>query len=278
MAILTTAGGARIGWDEFGDPADPAMVLIQGHGAQMVGWRPGFCERVAQEGFRVIRFDNRDVGESQRYPEGGYTVGDFADDTAAFLDALGLPDAHIVGQSMGGIIALEFAKRHPERARSFGLLYTAPGLEYAAGRDLIEDRLAMEPPTTREEFQVYYPITERPCASPAYRQDVEWLTELAGVIWDRGWEPEGAERQFAAVLGWEGATEAARIAVPTTIMAGDGDRLIDSRASIALHQAIDDSTVRIFPGMGHELPEPLWATIAEQLGDNARLGEARRAA
>jgi pimeloyl-ACP methyl ester carboxylesterase len=132
MSIALTESGVRIAWDSFGSTAHPPIVLIQGLSAQMVGWRPGFCQSLAAKGFHVVRFDNRDVGESQRHPQGGYSLGDFADDTAALLDELGLATAHIAGQSMGGMIAQLLWQRHPNRVRSLGLIYTAAtGLHYA---------------------------------------------------------------------------------------------------------------------------------------------------
>ena len=277
MPLVTTPAGARIAWDDFGDAAHPPLILIQGFGAQSVGWRPGFCSRLAAEGFHVIRFDNRDVGQSQRYRGESYAVGAFADDTAALLDGLGLDSAHIVGQSMGGMIALELVARHPDRVRSLGLVYTTASLAHAKGRELIDDRMAVAAPRTRDEFLRYYPASEEGCASPAYPQDIAWLTEVAGDIWDRGWDLDGPERQLQALLGWEGRVDdLGAIAVPTTILAGDGDQLIDWAASVELHDRIAHSALTIFPGMGHELPEPLWNDIAELLGANARAGEAAR--
>ena len=229
------------------------------------------------EGFHVIRFDNRDVGQSQRYAGGSYGLGAFADDTAALLDGLGLDSAHIVGQSMGGMITLELAALHPERVRSLGLVYTTASLAHAKGRDLIDERMAVAAPGTRDEFLSYYPASEAGCVSPAYPQDTAWLTEVAGDIWDRGWDLEGPERQLQALLGWAGRVdELSSIAVPTTILAGDGDQLIDWAASVELHEKIPGSALTIFPGMGHELPEPLWDDIAGLLGANARAAETAR--
>ena len=276
MSILTSPTGAAIGWDDFGEQQSPPLVLIQGFSAQRLGWRPGFCQRVADEGFRVIRFDNRDVGQSQRCPDGGYGVADFADDTAALLDGLGIDAAHIVGQSMGGIIAQELVLRHPERVRSLGLMYTAATPDHFIGRDAIEERMSDALPSTREGFVRFYPASEAGCASTAYPQDVAWLAEVAGEIWDNGWDPAGIERQLAALLQWTGSLDAMRnVTTPTTILAGDADQLIDYAASRELHDAMPGSTLTIFPGMGHEVPEPLWGEIAGLLAANASRAEAR---
>jgi len=274
MVIATTSSGARIAWDCFGSPANPPLLLIQGLSAQMVGWRPGFCQRLADEGFYVIRFDNRDVGESQRYPQGGYTLADFADDTAALLDVLGLESAHIAGQSMGGMIAQLLWQRHPQRVRSLGLIYTAAtGSHYGNREDALE-RMDRPIPRTRKEFAAYYAEGESMCRSTAYPQDIAWLNELGGVVWDRHWDPEGTQRQVEALLAAPDRLDIVRtIGVPTVIIAGDADALIRSAASVEIHELIPGSTLRIFEGMGHELPQPLWGEIATLLAANARAGD-----
>jgi pimeloyl-ACP methyl ester carboxylesterase len=270
MVVLTTAGGAAVGYDEFGDHDAPPLVLVQGFSAQRIGWRPEFCETLAARGFRVIRFDNRDVGESQRYPDGGYGLTDLADDTVALLDALGLDAVHLVGQSMGGIVAQFVATEHRSRVLSLGLLYTSASIAHFIGTEAILDRSDGPPPETREEFAAAYVRDEATCASSAYPQDTRWLTELGGQMWDRGVDPAGVDRQLQAILAFSDRTEQARtIVAPTAIVAGDGDALIDAAASRQLRELIPGSTLRIFPGMGHELPAPLWPEIADILTGNA---------
>jgi pimeloyl-ACP methyl ester carboxylesterase len=276
MPVAFTRSGARITWDSFGQSASPPLVLIQGLSAQMVGWRPGFCQRLADEGFYVIRFDNRDVGESQRYPQGGYSLGDFADDTAALLDALNLPHAHIAGQSMGGMVAQLLWQRHPGRVRSLGLIYTAASGSHYGNREDALERMNRPIPQTRAEFAAYYAEGESMCRSTAYPQDVAWLTELGGVVWDRSWDAAGTQRQVEVLLSAPDRLEIARsIRVPTVIIAGDADALIRSAASVELHELIPGSTLRIFEGMGHEVPQPLWGEIATLLAANARMADSR---
>ena len=271
MALAMTRSGARIAWDSFGSLDQPPLLLIQGFSAQMLGWRPGFCQRLADEGFRVIRFDNRDVGQSQRYPEGGYVLADLADDTAALLDSLGIESAHIVGQSMGGMIAQLLASRHAARVRSLGLIYTAASSAHYLGREEIEVRMSAPTPTTRDEYVPFYVANESACASPGYPQDIAWLRQLGGEIWDRGWDADGVQRQLQALLSAPDRIEALRaIRVPTTVIGGDGDQLISYAASLEVHELIAGSTLKIFPGMGHELPPPLWDEIATLLATNAR--------
>jgi pimeloyl-ACP methyl ester carboxylesterase len=274
MAIAFTPSGARITWDSFGNSAHPPMVLIQGLSAQMVGWRPGFCQRLADEGFHIIRFDNRDVGESQRYPQGGYSLADFADDTAALLHALGLGSAHIIGQSMGGMIAQWLWQRHASRIRSLGLLYTAATGNHYGNREGALERMNRPIPQTRAEFAAYYAEGESMCRSTAYPQDTDWLIELGGVVWDRAWDDAGTQRQVEVLLSAPDRLDIVRtIRVPTVIIAGDADALIRSSASQELHELIPGSTLKIFEGMGHELPQPLWGDIATLLAANARAAD-----
>jgi pimeloyl-ACP methyl ester carboxylesterase len=274
MANAHTRSGARIAWDSFGSKDQPPMVLIQGLGAQMLGWRTGFCQRLADEGLYVVRFDNRDVGESQRYPAGGYTLTDFAEDTAALLDALDLETAHIAGQSMGGMIAQLLWQRYPKRVRSLGLIYTAATGNHYGNREEALDRMNRPIPESRAEFAAYYAEGEHMCRSSAYPQDVAWLTELGGAIWDRSMDASGVDRQVEVLLAAPDRVDAVRsIQVPTVIIAGEADLLIRSAASVELHELIPDSRLHIFPGMGHELPQPLWAEIASLLAANARTAD-----
>ncbi|WP_175525174.1 alpha/beta fold hydrolase [Microbacterium sp. cf046] len=275
---MSTARGAAIGFDVFGEPDAPPMVIIQGFSAQRIGWPTGLCEALSDRGFRVVRFDNRDTGQSERYPAGGYSLVDLARDTLALLDDLGLESAHIVGQSMGGMIAQLVATIAPSRVRSLGLLYTTASTRHFVDVDDAVARIEAPQPSTRAEFIAAYLISEANCASTAYPQDTAWLADLGGQMWDRGVDQDGVNRQLAALLAFPDAIDAARtISVPTAIIAGDADRLISFRASEELHAAIPGSTLRIFPGMGHEVPGALWGEIAGIVADNARRAERQRA-
>ena len=270
MTLITSARG-EIGYDTFGDPAAPPLVLIQGFTAQRIGWPPGFCQALADHGFNVIRYDNRDVGQSQAFPEGDYTIADLAGDTVALLDALGLDSVHLVGQSMGGMIAQLVATAHPARLRSLGLLYSTASIRhFISAEDVIAQRALAVPPATRDEFIAAYLVSEASCASPAYPQDTAWLARLGGQMWDVGVDPASTDRQLAALLGYPDQMDADRsITIPTAIIAGDGDGLIDYAASEQLHASIPGSSLRIIAGMGHELPAALWPEITGILADNA---------
>lgn len=269
MPLIATPAGTGVCYDTFGNSQHPAVLLIQGLGAHMIGWHHELCQQLADAGTYVIRFDNRDVGLSQKFPEGGYTIADMAADTAGLLEALDLDAVHVVGQSMGGMIAQQLVIDHPHRVRSLGLIYTTPDNTFITGRDLVDERMAMPRAHTRDEAIELYLRNEAPCASPGYPTDLDWLRELGGLMYDRNYDPDGIDRQMAAMITSTDRTVALRtVGVPTTILHGDGDRLISPTASKALHETIPDAVLTIIPGMGHELPRPLWGRIVDLLQHN----------
>ena len=278
MPATTTPHGVSLNYDTFGDPRHPAMVLIQGLGAHMLGWHNEFCGLLADRGHHIIRFDNRDVGLSQKFPAGGYTLADMADDTTGLLDALHIDTAHVVGQSMGGMIAQHVAIRHPTRVQSLALVYSTPKTDFIHGIDLLTERLATPSAGSRVEAVEQYVENESASASPRYPRDVAWLRELGGLMYDRCYDPDGVRRQTQALQNAEDLTPLLRrISAPTTILHGSEDRLIAPAASALLHDFIDDSALTIQLGMGHELPRPLWDDIVGQISENAQIVARRRA-
>ncbi|MDX3458539.1 alpha/beta hydrolase [Streptomyces sp. ME02-8801-2C] len=275
MTIVTTPDGVSLNYDTFGDPDRPPLLLIQGLGAHMLGWRADFCGQLADAGFHVLRFDNRDVGLSQKFPQGGYTLADMANDTAGLLTALDIPTAHIVGQSMGGMVAQQLALDHPTRVLTLALVYTAPSTDFIGGRDLVDERTHRPWARNRDEAIALYLENEAVCASPGYVQDTAWLRELGGQMYDRDYDPDGILRQMESLDNSpDRAPRLHRVTVPTTILHGDGDRLIGTEGSKVMHGLIADSELAIYPGMGHELPRPLWPQIITQIRDNAARGSA----
>jgi pimeloyl-ACP methyl ester carboxylesterase len=275
MPTLTTSQGFAIAYEAFGRPADPPLVLIQGLSAQMIGWRRQLCELLAAAGFHVIRFDNRDVGRSQKHPAGGYTLADMAADTAELLDGLGLPRAHVVGQSMGGMIAQLLTIARPELVASLGLVYTAADLTHAIGQDDVAARLETPAPRDRAEYVAAYLAGEAACASRDFPQDTAWLAELGAEMHRRDPSLDGAGRQIQAILtqpSWKDGL--AGVAVPTLALAGDSDHLIDPAASFELFRLVPGARLCVVPGMGHELPRACWPEIARLVVDNARRGAA----
>lgn len=269
MPLLQTTTGHTVAYDTFGDPENPPLLLIQGLSAQMLGWRDGFCRLLADHGFLVLRFDNRDVGESTHYPDSAYTLADMAEDTADFLAALGIERAHVVGQSMGGMIAQELALAHPDTVLSLGLVYTAAHHESIRGA--ARERMSSRVPRTREQAVLEYVESESVCGSTAYPQDVDWLRELGGIAYDRDSDTSGADRQLDAIYRTpDRAPRLSALRMPVLVLAGDADRLIDHRASEELHALIPSSRLVIHEGMGHELPRPLWEDITSAIAETAR--------
>ena len=269
MPHITTPGEVQIEYEITGDDHGTPMLLIQGLGAPMHGWRREFCQTLAAQGFRVIRFDNRDCGRSQKFPDGHYLLADMAEDAIGLLDALNISRAHIVGQSLGGMIAQELVLRRPGKAASLCLIYTAPNTGHIRSeRDLTAEN-AQPRARTREEAIEQYLNDESFCASQAYEFDTAWIRELGGLIWDTCYYPEGIPRQLNAIWHSPDRTAAlSTVTIPTLIIHGDTDRLIDVSASHALAQALPHATLRIFPGMGHELPAPLWPEIIQAITAN----------
>ncbi|BDZ49596.1 alpha/beta hydrolase [Frondihabitans sucicola] len=273
MPLITTTSGTDLFYESIGDATRPPLLLIQGLGAQMIGWTPEFCRQLAEAGFHVVRFDNRDAGESQKFEGVDYTLTDMADDTAGLLDALGIPAAHIVGQSMGGMIAQELAAGHPEKILTLDLLYTSASPSFILSR-AIERSEAVVIPTDRAAFIEAYLSNEYLCRSRDYPQDIAWLRELGGHAFDRDPRQSGLQRQTDAVLHSRERGDLVRtITAPTAILVGDSDQLIDPAASQDLHDRIAGSSLRVFPGMGHEVPAALFREIVADIVANAgRIG------
>jgi pimeloyl-ACP methyl ester carboxylesterase len=274
VAKVTTASSVEIAYEIIGDPEATPMLLIQGLGAQMIGWRFEFCAALASRGFRVIRFDNRDVGLSQKCPGASYLIADMADDAAGLLDALGVERAHIVGQSLGGMIAQELAIRRPEKLLSLCLIYTAPNTNHFLDERNLAEPAQRPESASREEAIEQYLADESFCASERYEFDAEWIRTLGGQMWDRCYYPEGVGRQLeAAKLSRDRSELLGSLDVPVLITHGDADRLVDVGASLALAQAIPQSRIVIFPGMGHELPRPLWPLLTGVIAANSETAD-----
>lgn len=274
MPSITTAGGAVIAYDLLGDGLEGTpFLLIEGLSAHYLGWRDEFCQKLVDAGHRVVRFDNRDIGKSQRYPGVDYTLGDMADDAKDLIDALGIEQVHVLGQSMGGMIAQELALRHPGAVRSLAVLYTAPSVDYLkpSSRDLTE-MASRTAPSSRAEAVDRYVHDERECASTAYPFDEAWKRTLGGLMWDRS--PDGIDgvvRQRTAVgLSRDRLPLLGQISCPTLVMHGTADALVSEEGSRAIAGAVPGSRLRLYEGMGHELPRDLWDELVAEIVDNAR--------
>ncbi len=286
------AGAVELAYDRFGDPADPAVVLVMGLNTQRIAWPDEFCRSLAGAGFCVVRFDNRDSGESTHFDElpapspiavalrrrrPAYTLDDMAADTVGLLDALGLDRVHLVGASMGGFIAQLVAIGAPERVASLGLIMTSTGSR-AVGRarwTLLTTLLRRRPAADRDAAVAQTMATFRLIGSPGFPYAEDDLRSYAGTAYDRGHDPGGQRRQLAAVLGQRDRTGSlAAIGVPTVVLHGLADPLVNPSGGIAIARAVPGARFVGFSGMGHDLPRGLWPDVLAELVAVARRGSA----
>lgn len=273
MTQVRIAGGSLVEYDVMGPERDGTpFVLIEGLGAHYLGWRDEFCQPLVDRGHPVIRLDNRDAGLSQAYPGAAYVVADMADDVRGLIDMLGLDRVHVVGQSMGGMIAQELVIRHPSVVASLALFYTAPSMDYlvpsSRDPDVIRDR---PNPTTRAEWVEQYVLDESECASPSFAFDADWKRVLAGRMWDRsGIDKEGTLRQRRAIeRSRDRLPYLRRVDTPTVVFHGTADALVAVEGGRAIAEAIDGSLLHVYEGMNHELPRELWPEFIAEIVDNA---------
>ena len=280
---FTTDDGPAIYFETTGDPANAPIVLIAGASAQLIWWRPDFIQRLLDQGLYVICIDNRDVGLSAKM--GGpadtgyaYAVTEMAADICRVLDALGIVSAHIVGQSLGGIICQVMAINHPTRVRSMVLFYTVPAfaMEYLTP-EILQSVQEMNPPgggpvsMTREEIIEDFVARERNTNSSAYPFDEVWMRDYVTRCVDRGYCPGGVARQATAAMAiGDLRPDLKTLSLPTAIVHGRADRLLRFEASFDMGQLIPDAELHIYPGMGHEFPAPLWDEFANIIVRNTR--------
>lgn len=271
MPELVKRDGGVICYDVQGPADGPAMLLIEGLSAHLLGWRDGFCRPFTDAGFRVIRFDNRDVGRSQRYPGQSYRLRDMAEDLHELIHQLRIAPTHVVGQSMGGMVAQHLVLSHPEDVASLTLLYTAASARHLRGDERsIETLLGAPRASTREEAIEIHIEQERVCASTGFSFDEAWKRELGGLMWDRGYDPAGVARQARALFADPVNVRAlSAVDVPTLIIHGTGDQLIPHTGSVELHHAIPGSDLWLIEGMGHDLPRELWPDLTSRIIANA---------
>jgi pimeloyl-ACP methyl ester carboxylesterase len=279
--------GIEIVYEEFGAPADPTLLLIMGLGTQMLAWDEGFCGLLVDRGFRVVRFDNRDVGRSTKIQGGprvdvmaaiagdlssvAYTLDDMADDAAGLLDHLEVDAAHVVGASQGGMIGQTLAIRRPERVLSLASIMSTTG-DPSVGQPHPEalPALLTRPPDDRAGFAEYAVRAWRVIGSPGFHADEDAVRALAGAMFDRGIHPDGTARQLVAILASGDRTEALRrVTVPTLVIHGTDDPLIDVSGGKATAAAIPDAELVLIEGMGHDLPRELWPRLVDLIAANA---------
>ena len=266
----TKNGEISLYYESFGDDAAPVLLLVNGLGSQCINFKEAFCERFAAAGFRVVRFDNRDVGLSSHLKGGPkYTVDDMAADGFAVLDAVGARAAHIAGWSMGGMIVQAMAIKHPERILSMTSVMSAPGpIPVQRDPDVIEAFNAPAP-TSREEAADRWLAGLRVWGSPA-SLDEDRIRADAFAAYDRCFDPDGRARQAAAVMSSPSRVEAlGALRVPTLVVHGDADRLVPMAAGRATAEAIPGARLEIVAGMGHDYPPEHWDRMVELITTHA---------
>jgi pimeloyl-ACP methyl ester carboxylesterase len=283
--------GLELEYDACGDPADPAILLIMGLGAQMILWHDDFCAELARRRFYVIRYDNRDVGESTilhdapvpnifmalqalvagRPVETPYTLEDMADDTVGLMECLGIERAHVVGASMGGMIAQTLAFRHPSRVLTLtSIMSTTGNPEVPPATPEAMEALMTPPPTSRQANIDRAARVWRVIGSPGFAFDEDEIRVRAGRAYDRGFHPEGVARQFAAVIASGNRKERLRaVTAPTLVIHGADDPLIRVEGAYDTAAAIADSDLLIIDGMGHDLPRAAWPQILDAIARHA---------
>jgi pimeloyl-ACP methyl ester carboxylesterase len=285
-SFASVGRGITLCHDGFGDPADPLIVLVAGLGQQLHSWPSDFAAALAARGFRVIRFDNRDVGRSThmdyRAPNpiavlrGGnhprqYHLGDMARDTVGLLDALGYRDAHFVGVSMGGMIAQTVAAHHPGRVRTLTSIMSNTGAP-RIGRPAASTwrRMATARPARNRAEAIDGALRMfRHIGSHGYPFDEEWVRERAGVAWDRDPTSDGVTRQLAGIFASGDRTaELREIDVPTLVIHGDRDRMVHPTGGAATARAIPGSRLVTITGMGHDLPFGAWGRLLDLITDH----------
>ncbi len=266
----TTNGDVSLYYETFGADNDPTLLLVNGLGSQCINFKDEFCRMFADEGFRVVRFDNRDVGLSSHLKGGPkYTVNDMAADGFAILDAVGAGAAHVAGWSMGGMIVQAMAIAHPERILSLTSVMSAPGPIPALRDSDVVAAFTAPPATNRDEAAERHLAGLRAWGSPA-SYDVARITADAYAAYDRCWDPEGRARQAMAVASSPSRVEAlGSLRMPTLVVHGDADRLVPLEAGRATAEAVTGARLEIVEGMGHDYPPQLWPRLVELITTHA---------
>jgi pimeloyl-ACP methyl ester carboxylesterase len=284
---MAPANGIELCYQEMGDPDGEPLILVMGLATQMIAWDEEFCGMLAKRGFRVVRFDNRDIGRSSRIRGAGapntldmlvgrrgsapYLLRDMAADTVGLMDHLGIESAHVVGASMGGMIAQTIAIEHPERTRSLVSIMSTTGSRrvghpsYRTFGLLLGDR-----PREREAMIERAVKTFKVIGSPGYPFEEERVRDLAARSYDRGHSAAGIARQLHAITASGDRTPGLRkLQTPTVVIHGKNDVLVNPSGGRATAKAIPSARLKMIDGMGHDMPRALWPTFVEEIACNA---------
>lgn len=280
------ANGIKLCYQEMGDSDGEPLLMVMGLATQMIAWDEELCGLLAERGFRVVRFDNRDIGRSTKLKAAGlpgkldmlvgrgkppYLLRDMAADTFGLMDHLGIDSAHLVGASMGGMIVQTAAIEDPQRVRSITSIMSTTGSRRVGHPSYRTFGLLLgKPPREREAAIERVIKTFKTVGSPGYPFDEERVRELAGRSFDRGHNPAGIARQLHAITASGDRTPGLRnLDLPALVIHGKKDVLVNPSGGRATAKAIPGARLRLIEGMGHDLPRALWSTFAEEIAANA---------
>ena len=293
---MARANGVDLCYEIFGDPAAEPLILIMGLGSQMIQWDDDFCRPLAARGFRVIRFDNRDIGQSSKLSGGKplspiellklrlfkipvkapYRLSDMAADTVGLMDVLGIKSAHIVGLSMGGMIAQEIAISFPQRVRSLTSIMSTTGNPKIPGptREAMAVLMA-PPPKSKEEYLARYGNTWKVLRAGSFPEDEALDPARAERTYARGLSPAGTGRQLRAILASGSRKERLRsVKAPTLVIHGTVDPLVHPAGGKDTAASIPGAKLVMIEGMGHALPLRVWSQIIDAIDKHAHAASA----
>lgn len=286
--------GIELAYQTFGDRGAEALLLVMGLGGPMTWWDPEFCQELADRGFYVIRYDNRDTGRSTKVsgsinrrkivasfaglkPQTPYTMQDLADDGLLLLDHLEIDTAHVVGISMGGMIAQTMALSAPKRVLSLTSIMSTTGRRTVGWQDPSLLPMLMASRHSREAYIETSEKLWKVIGSPLYPDTTESIRERAAETWDRGVSRAGVMRQTGAILTQPDRSRALRsLRVPTLVIHGTHDKMVHVSGGRATSSAIPGSELLLVPGMGHDVPPQLYETFADAIRRVADRAHSRR--
>jgi pimeloyl-ACP methyl ester carboxylesterase len=286
--------GVTLCYEAFGDPDDAPILLIMGLATQMIAWHEDFCEQLADRGFYVVRFDNRDIGRSTHFdfrpptllemfrrrvrPE-QYSLSDMAEDAAVLVRELGVSPAHLVGASMGGMIGQVLAAEHPDAVRSLVSLMSTTGSRWHGQPAVSVYRyLLRPPPRDRDGYIQRSAEVFGLVGSTGFPRDEQYIRERAGRAYDRGFDVRAGGRQLGAIVASGDRTKAlTEIKAPTLVIHGTVDKMIRPSGGRATAKAIPGARLQMIEGMGHDLPRGAWPLLLDAISEHARAADGARA-